>query len=365
MENVLDACQSQPLLYSDRGDRICNQPNETFGESDAEDPSSFADAFTQSIHQSSFDLLHHPKTVMNTTGEQFVNGLDGVRICYQTFGSATDDAILLLSGGAQSMLSWHEDFIQLLSHPSSPHFVVRYDNRDTGRSTCYPPAADGSSQYTMDELADDALAILDELGIQQAHLVGFSLGGGIAYLIAGKKAPHRVKSLSLLSTTAVGPSPRPGDNVPGIEPELAAKMQAAPIPADWHDRDQVVAFLCYFGRCMAHVAPSAAEEAEDADLARRVFERAEANGTEVRSFFNQGGVAHAPWPRDALRGILCPTIIIHGRHDQNVPLPHAQMLHEDIKGSRLLILDDTAHELPRRNWKTVVDAILSVVHGGR
>lgn len=301
---------------------------------------------------------------MEASPEQFVHRPNGVRVCYQTFGSAADDAILLIAGGAQSMLSWHEDFVRLLSPPSHPHFVIRYDIRDTGRSTCYPIAEDGASQYTMDDLADDALAVLDDLGIEKVHLVGFSMGGGIAYLIAGEKAPQRVKSLSLLSSTPVGPSPRPGDNLPGLAPELAARLQAAPMPSNWHDRAEVVAFLCYFGKCMAHVAPSAEEEAEDADLAARVFERAEANGTEVRTFFNQAGMAHSPWPRAALRKVVCPTVVIHGRQDSNVLFAHAEALHGDVKGSRLVALEGVAHELPRRAWRAVVEAILAVVDEG-
>ena len=309
---------------------------------------------------------------METSSEKFVHLSNGVRICYQTFGSNTNDTIFLLAGGSQSMLSWSEDFIQLLNTSSSPHFVIRYDNRDTGRSTCYPKSIDktskysmdGKSDYTIDDLADDALAILDDIGIEKAHFVGFSLGGGIAYLIAGQKAPHRVKSISLLSTTPVGPSPRPEDNLPGIVPSLSEKLQASPIPKDWHNIEEVVKFFLYFYRCMSYFTPSESEEVELSKLSERVFERAEANGTEVGTFFNQGGAAHKPWPRAALGGIVCPAVVIHGRYDQNVPLPHGEALHKEISGSRLVILEDTAHELPRRVWPRVVECIFDVIEAG-
>jgi len=309
---------------------------------------------------------------MEISPERFVYQHNGVRICYQTFGSNTDDAIFLLAGGSQSMLSWSEDFIQLLNTPSHPHFVIRYDNRDTGRSTCYPKSTDetskypmnGKADYTINDLADDALAILDDIGIEKAHFVGFSLGGGIAYLIAGQKAPQRVKSISLLSTTPVGPSPRPEDNLPGIVPSLSEKLQACPIPKDWHNVEEVVKFFLYFHRCMSYITPSENEEAEVTNLSERVFERAEVNGTEVGTFFNQAGAAHVPWPRAALGGVVCPAVVIHGRYDQNVPLPHGEAVHKEIPGSRFVILEDTAHELPRRVWPVVVDCIFDVIDAG-
>jgi pimeloyl-ACP methyl ester carboxylesterase len=297
---------------------------------------------------------------MADSAEQFVHLPNGVSICYQTFGSSSDPAILLLAGGGQSMLAWNEDFIRLLSPPSNPHFIIRYDIRDTGRSTCYPVSADGKSPYTLTDLADDALAILDQLNIKAAHLVGFSLGGGIAYTIAGQKAPHLVKSLSLLSTTPIGPSPRPEDGIPGLAPDLAAKLRAAPIPSDWHARDQVIAFLCYFNSCMAYIPLTSAEEAEAAVLASKVFDRAEANETTVQTFFNQQGMAHSPWPREALRNVSCPTVIVHGRHDQNLPLLHAELLQEGILGSKLVVIEDMAHELPRRAWEVITREILEV-----
>lgn len=297
---------------------------------------------------------------MTNSAEQYVHLPNGVRICYQTFGLSSDPAILLLAGGGQSMLAWDEDFIRLLSPPSKPHFIIRYDIRDTGCSTCYPMSTDSTSQYTLTDLADDALAILDQLSIKDAHLVGFSLGGGIAFTIAGQKAPHRVKSLSLLSTTPVGPFPRPEDGVPGLAPELAAKLQAAPFPSDWHARDQVVAFLCYFNSCMAYKPLTIAEETKAADLASKVFDRAEANGTTVQTFFNQQGAAQSPWPKEALRNVSCPTVIVHGRHDQNVPLLHAELLQKSVLGSKLVVIEDIAHEMPRRVWEVIVKEILDV-----
>ncbi|KIN08995.1 hypothetical protein OIDMADRAFT_48831 [Oidiodendron maius Zn] len=113
---------------------------------------------------------------------------------------------------------------------------------------------------------------------------------------------------------------------------------------------------------MAYKPLTIAEETEAADLAGKVFDRAEANETTVQTFFNQQGAAQSPWPREALRNVSCPTVIVHGRHDQNVPLSHAELLQKSVLGSKLVVIEDIAHEMPRRVWEVIVKEILNVNH---
>ncbi|WP_229073198.1 alpha/beta fold hydrolase [Actinoplanes sp. DH11] len=122
--------------------------------------------------------------------------VNGIQLCVETFGEATDDPLLLLAGDASSMDWWDDEFCRRLA--AGGRFVVRYDHRDTGRSTCFPI---GSPAYTGLDLRDDALGVLDVLGLPAAHLVGFSLGGGIAQRMAVDH-PERVLSLTLISTSA-------------------------------------------------------------------------------------------------------------------------------------------------------------------
>jgi pimeloyl-ACP methyl ester carboxylesterase len=294
------------------------------------------------------------------SSEKFLQRSDSTKICYQTFGSASDPAILLLAGGAQSMLSWPEKFISLLNKTANPHFIIRYDIRDTGRSTSYPVSADGKSNYSFQDLAEDAVAILDELKLDAAHMVGFSLGGGLAWYIAGSVAPHRVKSLTLLSTTPVGPFSGHLEGLPSLNPELQAQIAASPFPSDWHNKEQVVDFLMYFNKCMSFIPPTSDEAAELRETAGKVFERAEMAGGSVQRIFNQAGAAQARWPRETLQDIKCRTVVIHGRHDRNVSLPHGEALHNEIKGSKLVIVEDIAHEMPPRMWPQVVEEIIEI-----
>jgi pimeloyl-ACP methyl ester carboxylesterase len=101
-----------------------------------------------------------------------------IELCVQTYGDAAGPTILLIHGLAAAMDFWDDELCRRLAN--GPRHVVRYDHRDTGRSTCYPPGAPG---YTGGDLADDALAILTALGVQRAHLVGQSMGAALAQLI--------------------------------------------------------------------------------------------------------------------------------------------------------------------------------------
>jgi pimeloyl-ACP methyl ester carboxylesterase len=114
----------------------------------------------------------------------------------EAFGAPTAPAILLIMGATASMLWWPDELCHSLA--DAGHFVIRYDNRDTGRSTTQQP---GPPAYTIADMADDAIAILDGYGLARAHLVGMSLGGMIAQL-AALKYPHRVRSLTLISSSA-------------------------------------------------------------------------------------------------------------------------------------------------------------------
>ena len=100
---------------------------------------------------------------------------NGVDLCTESFGSPADPALLLIMGATASMIAWPDAFCEKLA--AGGRFVIRYDSRDTGRSTVYPP---GTPPYTLEDLADDAIGVLDAYGIDRAHVAGMSLGGMIA-----------------------------------------------------------------------------------------------------------------------------------------------------------------------------------------
>jgi pimeloyl-ACP methyl ester carboxylesterase len=276
------------------------------------------------------------------TGERIVRA-NGVDLCLETFGDPTDPAILLIAGAGGSMLSWEDDFCERLAAGS--RFVIRYDNRDTGRSVTYEP---GDPQYTGPDLVEDAVGILDALGIDRAHLVGISMGGGIAQFVA-LDHPDRVASLTLIST-----SPGSGADLPKMSDELRAHFAGATAEPDWSDRAAVIDYVVEDARHYAGTSRPF-DEAAWRDLAGRDFDRTINIASSMKNHsLIEGGEG---W-RERLAEIRVPTLVVHGTEDPLFPYGHGVALANEIPAARLLRLEQTGHELPRAVWDVVVPAIL-------
>ncbi|RUX43577.1 alpha/beta hydrolase, partial [Mesorhizobium sp. M7A.F.Ca.CA.002.09.1.1] len=162
-------------------------------------------------------------------------------IISEVFGDPANPPLLLIMGAMASMLWWPEAFCRKLA--GAGLFVIRYDNRDTGRSTKYKP---GEPPYTFDDMADDAMHVLDDHGIGKAHVVGMSMGGMIAQLVA-LKHPSRVVSLTVISSSPVGIDT---SGLPGTT-EAYMEHSAEGAKVDWSDRGQVVDFIVRDARAIA------------------------------------------------------------------------------------------------------------------
>src|SRR3954449_9886471 len=145
--------------------------------------------------------------------------IDGITLCAEAFGDPADPPVLLIMGIGGSMLWWDEAFCAVLA--AGGRFAIRYDHRDTGRSTSYAP---GRPAYTGDDLVADAARVLDGYGIARAHVVGVSMGGALAQLLA-LDHPDRVASLVLMSTSPAGPA----DDLPPVADPYRAFMAEAEI----------------------------------------------------------------------------------------------------------------------------------------
>jgi pimeloyl-ACP methyl ester carboxylesterase len=270
----------------------------------------------------------------------------GARLCVETFGDPRDPAILLIAGISGSMDQWDEEFCARLA--AGPRFVIRYDHRDTGQSACYPP---GAPSYTGDDLAADAIGVLDALGIATAHLAGISMGGAIAQRLALEQ-PGRVASLVLLSTTPIGAA-RPGD--PELPPP-SAELTGSPEPPepDWADRAAVIGFLVEHER---RVSRGVFNEEHARERAERVVDR---TGDIRASMINHAIVAQtSSTPPLRIDRISVPTLVIHGTADPLFPYPHAEALARTIPGAGLLPLPGIGHQMPPpATWDTVVPAVL-------
>jgi pimeloyl-ACP methyl ester carboxylesterase len=274
---------------------------------------------------------------------------NGVDLCVESFGDPADPPILLIMGASGSMDRWEDGFCERLA--AGPRFVIRYDNRDTGRSVSYEP---GVPPYKGSDLAADAVGLLDTFGLAAAHLVGISMGGGIAQFIA-LDSPERVASLTLISTSPAVPGAPEGRELPPMSEKLvAAFAEPAPEP-DWADRAAVIDYMVEADRLVAGSLPF--DEAAMRDLAGRIFDRTDNIASSMTNHWSMEGDDDDPaGPR--LGRVSAPTLVVHGTEDPLFPYGHAQALADEIPGARLLPLERIGHEFPRAVWGVVAPAIL-------
>jgi len=261
----------------------------------------------------------------------------GVELCTEAFGDRADPPLLLIMGVSASMLWWDEEFCRKLA--GGGRFVIRYDHRDTGRSVTYEPGKPG---YTSGDLVSDAAAVLDGYGIARAHVVGISMGGALAQLLA-LDYPDRVESLVLMSTTFAVPT---GQDLPGMGEEYARYLETAEHGGS--GPDAVVAE----SRVLA--GPRPFDEAEFRDLARRDAERAR----NYASAANHAVLPDGSRSRGPVASIAAPTLVIHGTADPLFPVEHGRALAEEIPGARIVTLPEAGHLLVRADWEPVAQAIL-------
>ena len=279
-----------------------------------------------------------------------------VEIYYETIGDDADPAVLLVAGLGAQLISWAEEWCQAFA--DAGRYVIRFDNRDCGLSTKFAGVAvdlpavltawSGGGPmpevpYRLSDMACDAVAVLDDLGIDRADVVGASLGGMIAQTLA---IEHRDRVRTLTSIMSSTGEPAYYQSVPEVR-----AMLLDPLPAG---RDGVVA--AHVERSRAMSSPRYFSPDEVADRARAAYDR---------SFFPDGMVRQtaairASGSRDAaLRTLDVPTLVIHGRADTLILPSAGDHTAELIAGANLLLVHDMGHDLPRPLWPLLIDAILS------
>lgn len=267
---------------------------------------------------------------------------DGVEIATESFGDPAHPPVLLVMGAMASMLWWPEAFCHRLAERGC--HVIRYDNRDTGLSTGYPP---GEASYGFDDMADDAIRVLDSHGLGRAHLVGMSLGGMIAQY-AALAHPGRVASLTAISSSPVGTDT---SHLPGT---TAAYMEHAATgeSVDWTDRAQVIDFMTRDVRAIAGTA-----HPHDSVAARRLIEtdvdRARSFASATNHFMLKGSDR---W-RGRLGELQVPLLVLHGTADPIFPVEHGAALAAAVPGARLVRIEGGGHELHPADWDVMIAVI--------
>lgn len=267
---------------------------------------------------------------------------NGVHLFSESFGTPDSPPILLIMGAMASAVWWAEDFCCQLA--ALGRYVIRYDHRDTGRSTSYEL---GHIHYSVEDLADDAFCVLDGYGLKSAHLVGMSLGGFLAQLMA-LKHPQRVNSLTLIASERLAES---DPAIPGIDPSVL-EYHAKASDLDWTSREAVIDYQIGAWRLLSGSAHPF-DESAIRELAGADFDRTPNLMTTFNHALLQGGER---W-FNRLHEIAVPTLIIHGTEDRVLLYAHGLALQAEIQGAVLLPLPGTGHELHRDDWSVVLDAI--------
>lgn len=280
---------------------------------------------------------------------------NGIDICYEIFGDADAEPLLLIMGLGGQMIHWYDDFCQQLA--ARGFRVIRFDNRDIGQSSKMtggkrltaiellklrflriPVAA----PYTLGDMGQDAIGLMDALGIGSAHLVGASMGGMIAQEIA-ISFPERVRSLtSIMSTTG---NPR----IPPPTREATAVLTTPP-PSTREE------YFAQYARTwkVLRAGSFPEDEALDRSRAERTFERGlnpAGVGRQLRAILASGS------RKERLRSVKAPTLVIHGTVDPLVHPEGGRDTATSIPGAKLLMIEGMGHALPIHMWPAIIDAI--------
>jgi pimeloyl-ACP methyl ester carboxylesterase len=286
---------------------------------------------------------------------------NGIELCYEIFGDAGAEPILLIMGLGGQMIYWDDDFCRQLAERGFR--VIRFDNRDIGKSTKLsggkrlgaiellklrvlniPVAA----PYTLLDMAKDTTGLLDALGIKSAHLVGMSMGGMIAQEIA-ISFPERVRSLtSIMSSTGNPKTPQP------TREAMAVLMAPPPTTREEYFARHAQTWKVLRGGSFPE------DEALDRARAERNYERGlnpAGTGRQLRAILASGS------RKERLASVTTPTLVIHGTIDPLARPEGGKDTAASIPGAKLLMIEGMGHALPIRMWPQIIDAIDKHAHG--
>jgi pimeloyl-ACP methyl ester carboxylesterase len=280
----------------------------------------------------------------------------GIEIAYERLGDPNAPPVLLVMGVAAQMINWPDGFCQALVERGL--HVIRFDNRDAGRSTHLTdaPMPDlqaalsgdlSSASYTLSDMAADAVGLLHALGLESAHLVGASMGGAIAQTVAIEH-PARVRSLtSMMSTTGERSVGQP-------DPEALGRMFAGPPPTT---REEVIERAVRASRILG--SPGfARDEAAVRERAGRAHDRAH----DPVGVARQAVASVASGDRTArLRSLTVPTLILHGAADLMCDVSGGRATAAAIPHADLVIIDGMGHDLPAALWPEITSRIAGLV----
>lgn len=277
---------------------------------------------------------------------------NGIEIEYETFGSPDDPTLLLVMGLGAQLIAWPDAFCEQLAERG--FFVIRFDNRDVGLSTKFDdvPVASAAdtfagglpAAYTLNEMADDAAGLLEALGRQNAHVVGASMGGMIAQLIALRHGDRVLSLTSIMShpggTDAVQPTPE------ALEVLLTTRPS---------NRDEVIE-LAVTARRVIGGKGWPLDEQRIRDEAARAYDRCYLPAGFLRQM---AAIMASPSRVEALGDLKMPVLVLHGLDDTLVPPENGRRTAAAIPDATLVEVEGMGHDIPEGAWPQIVEAIVA------
>jgi pimeloyl-ACP methyl ester carboxylesterase len=283
--------------------------------------------------------------------EQFCDVGGGITLCYETFGERSDPTALLIMGLGTQMVAWHVEFCEALADRGL--HVVRFDNRDIGRSTHLsgrPPTVPQllmrsrrAARYTLADMAGDAAGLLRELELAPAHVIGASMGGMIAQTLAARHRESVRSLVSIMSNTGARWSGQPALRI------YPTFLRHAPQERDAFIDHMERLFLAIGSRGLPRDAQDIREQAATS------YDRGHdpnGPGRQLAAIIASGDRTRE------LRGITAPTLVIHGSADPLVTPSGGRATARAIPGAELMTVKGMGHDMPRAIWPQLIDAIV-------
>ena len=276
---------------------------------------------------------------------------NSIHIEYETSGDSAARPLLLIGGLADQLIHWDDELCRDLSERG--HYVIRFDSRDAGLSTKFDQAGipdlgalargEKGPPYTLEDMADDAVGLLDALDIRKAHICGASMGGMIAQTIAIRHPSHILSLISIYCTTGSRDLPPP-------KPEMMERLRAPAPP----EREAYIKYMVDLFKAMA--GPGFVfDETWTRMITTRAYDRSFSPQGTMRQI---AAIMTQTDRKKALAAVTVPTLVIHGTDDPVVPMEAGKDTAEAIPGARLMLIEGMGHDLPHGGaWPRIVEAI--------
>ena len=285
---------------------------------------------------------------------QGIAEVNDINIWWEDFGNSSDPSVLLIMGANANAMQWTLEFINPLV--SAGFHVIRFDNRDVGKSTWLTTEPSfkleegsmvtGEVSYNLEDMAQDAVSLLEHLGVEKAHIVGASMGGMITQVI-GLDHPNKALSLTPIMST-----PGAGLEDENLSPPTESLMQGMMKSMEHNMKGEYLeGLVCIYRELIGSRYPF--DEEKFREGAKAIMDHGH------NPFPGHGAaVSSSPHRKDRLKEISLPTLVIHGTEDAILPFDHGQALADGIPNAQLMVLEGVGHEIPEQMTEQITSSMI-------